>query len=209
MSKPSSDILERLFGSAHRVRLMRLFFLNPGEIYDTKTLALRISAKPAVFVKELRLLNEVGFIRRGTKVVTFEQGTKHKLKKKKIEGYGLDRDFPYLAEFASLLTSRTPYAREELLAGIKKLGKVNLLVIAGNLIGSERKHVDVFLVGDAMKKTIVEKMLQKLEAELGRELVYAMMTTEEFKYRYGMYDRFLKDLFDNPHELLFNKLGIG
>lgn len=206
MSKP--DTLERLFGSAPRVRLMRVFVMNPGEVYDNKVLASRIGVKPALFSRELRLLADVGFIKKTSKTIPQEQLKDHKIKKKKIEGWGLDKTFPYLNEFTQLLSSRTPQARDQLVAHARKIGKVNLLAITGAILGEPRRHVDVFFVGDGFKKTEIEKLLKSIEIEMGKELVYATMATEEFKYRYGMFDRFLRDLFDNPHEILLDKIGI-
>lgn len=190
---PRGDVLERLFGSEARVRLLRLFLRNPNEIFDLKTIAKRLKMQPKMFQHELKMLLDIGYIRRG---------------RKKLPGFLLVRDFPYLNEMAELLASFAPVARSKLLNGVKNAGKVNLLVIAGGLLGHDTNHVDVFIVGDSLKKTKIERALAVLEVEVGKELMYAFMTTKEFQYRYGMYDRFVKDLFDNPHEVLINKLGI-
>ncbi|MBI2052701.1 MAG: hypothetical protein HYT34_00450 [Candidatus Ryanbacteria bacterium] len=88
------------------------------------------------------------------------------------------------------------------------MGKVNVLVIAGRLLGYDRDHVDVLLVGEALRKSKIENILSNIEAEVGRELVYAIMATKEFQYRYAMQDRFIKELFNNPHEVLISKLDI-
>ena len=47
-----------------------------------------------------------------------------------------------------------------------------------------------------------------LEAELGREIRYASFATEDFRYRTGVYDRLLRDVFDYPHRLLIDKIGL-
>ncbi len=124
-------------------------------------------------------------------------------------GFGLVRDFMYLNEIAQLLASDAPRAREKLVSSMKGAGKVNMIVIAGRLMNEETRTVDVFIVGDSLKKTKIERALKAMESATGKELVYALMATKEFQYRYGLYDRFLKELFDNPHEIILNKLGIG
>ena len=48
----------------------------------------------------------------------------------------------------------------------------------------------------------------RLEAELGKELTYSMMETPEFEYRYGMYDKFIRDVIDYPHLVVLNKLKL-
>ncbi|MBI2052700.1 MAG: hypothetical protein HYT34_00445 [Candidatus Ryanbacteria bacterium] len=62
-----SNILEKLFGSQTRVRALRLFLLNPEEVFDIKTLARRLRAGRSSVKKELRLLLDVGYIRKGAK----------------------------------------------------------------------------------------------------------------------------------------------
>ncbi|OGZ55321.1 MAG: hypothetical protein A3G60_03975 [Candidatus Ryanbacteria bacterium RIFCSPLOWO2_12_FULL_47_9c] len=206
---PQGTILEKLFGSQARVRLLRLFVMSPDDVLDSKTIGSRIHLEPTQFNREVKMLFDVGFIKKGTRVTTLSEGVRNKLKRRKISGYTLVRDFPYLNEIAELLASETPLARKKLLGSLKGCGKVNLVVIAGRLLHEDRSHVDVFVVGDSLKKKKIERALHAIEANLGKELVYAIMATKEFQYRFGMYDRFLKDLFDHPHEILLNKLGIG
>ncbi len=201
------DTLVKLFGSEAKVRLLRLFLVNPTEVFDAKTIALRIHMKPAAFSKDLRALRDMGYIRRGTRVVTSAADDRARgARRKKLPGVVLARDFAYLQELSALLISQTPAVREQLAAGIRGAGKVSLIVITGTLLNTERRMVDLFIVGDKLKKPKIEKALKTLEAEIGKEIMYAMMTTTEFRYRYGMYDRFLKDLFDNTHEIVLDKL---
>lgn len=206
---PQATILGKLFESEAKVRLMRLFLMNSGEIFDAKTIAKRMQMKPRAFARDLKKLLEVGYIKRGTRVVTLAEVKSGKLGRKKISGFGLVRDFVYLNEIAQLLASDAPRAREKLVSSMRGAGKINLVVIAGRLMSDETRTVDVFVVGDALKKTKIERALKAMEHETGKELVYALMATKEFQYRYGLYDRFLKELFDNPHEIILNKLGIG
>ncbi|MEK7134977.1 MAG: hypothetical protein AAB735_01015, partial [Patescibacteria group bacterium] len=62
--------------------------------------------------------------------------------------------------------------------------------------------------GDNIKPAKFNNFIKKLEAEIGKEISYALMTTKEFHYRYDMYDRFVRDLLDFKHEKLLNKLKI-
>lgn len=203
------NALEKIFGSQARLRLLRLFLFNPQEIFDMALCKSRARLTGSVIKKEVNNLYSAGYIKRGTRVTTVEEKNRKKLRRKKILGYTLDKSFPYLNEIAALLGSHTPFAREKLTSNIKNAGKVNLVVIAGELLGEERDYVDAFVVGDGLKKSKIDRLLGALEAEMGRELVYAFMTTKEFESRYGLHDRFLQTLFDNPHELLINKLGIS
>ena len=206
---PRVDILEKLLGSRTRLRLLKLFILNPNDVFDARLIASRTHMNAAAFASELRLLMSIGFIKRSSKVVTLTDVKTRKLSRKKIDGYILMRDFPYLNETAQLIASDAPAARERLLMGARSMGRVELLVTAGQLIGQITEQTDLFIVGEGLKKTKIEKMLAALETDIGKEIIYALMPTREFQYRFGMYDRFIKNLFENPHEILINKIGIS
>ncbi len=184
------NILEKLFGSSAKVRLLRLFMVNPDAVYDAKEITKRIGLAPKSFSRDLRVLVNIGYVKRSAR------------------GFALVKSFLYLSEVAQLLASAAPRAREKLLARMKGAGKINLVVIAGRLVNDTTRTADVFIVGDNLKKVRVEQTLKSLEGDIGSELLYATMPTAEFQYRYGLFDRFLKELFDNPHEIIFNKLGI-
>jgi len=49
-------------------------------------------------------------------------------------------------------------------------------------------------------------LVKNLEAEIGREVSYVMMSSEEFKYRMDMMDRFLMDFMEGPHDEIINKI---
>ena len=83
-----------------------------------------------------------------------------------------------------------------------------LIIVAGIFIDEIDSRVDVLLVGDKMKKPIIEGVLKRLEAELGRELTYGMMETGEFEYRFGIYDKFIRDIIDYPHLVVLNKMNL-
>ena len=54
----------------------------------------------------------------------------------------------------------------------------------------------------------VGSAVHMIEAEIGRELRYAAFTTEEFRYRVGVYDRLIRDAFDYPHRTILDKIGL-
>ncbi len=108
---PRVDILEKLLGSRTRLRLLKLFILNPNDIFDARLMASRTHMNASAFASELRLLTSIGFIKRSSKVVTLTDIKTRKLSRKKIDGYILMRDFPYLNEIAQLIASDAPAAR--------------------------------------------------------------------------------------------------
>ena len=54
----------------------------------------------------------------------------------------------------------------------------------------------------------VEKAIRDLEAEIGMEIRFAVMTSEDLLYRVGMHDKLTRDLFDYKHQILVDKIGV-
>ena len=106
----NGNVLGKLFGSEARVRLLRLFLLNPNEVFELKAAIKRVRSGVSPVKRELASLLDIGYIKRGTKVMTIvHRGGKHV--KKKVTGFSLDRGFPYINEIAELLASSSPMAR--------------------------------------------------------------------------------------------------
>lgn len=203
------DILAKLFGSASRVKLMRLFLMNPEDVFDKMEMEKRSKVTGATLAKEIRILEDVGLIKKRVmiKMKQKKDGKDGPLEKKKVAGYGMDSTFPYLAALRSLVTE-IALGKEDVSARFRNCGQMKLIIVAGIFIDETSSRVDILLVGDKMKKPIIEGVLRRLEAELGKELTYGMMDTPEFEYRFGIYDKFIRDVIDYPHLVVLNKLNL-
>jgi hypothetical protein len=61
-------------------------------------------------------------------------------------------------------------------------------------------------VGDDIERGKLTKFLKTLESEMGTEIRFGIMEKDEFKYRYEMFDRFLRVLLEGPHRKIINRL---
>ena len=85
---------------------------------------------------------------------------------------------------------------------------MKLAIAAGAFINSDSSRIDLVIVGDKINRRKIESLLHQWEANAGRELTYALMSTEEFKYRLDMFDRFIRDVLESAHDKLINLLNI-
>ena len=81
-------------------------------------------------------------------------------------------------------------------------------MIAGVLINSQKSRADLLVVGDKISERKFVKVLKAIESGIGREVHYALMNVQDFKYRKDMFDRFVLDALEFPHRKLINKLKI-
>ncbi len=204
------DILGKLFGSDSKVKIMRLFLFNPETPFTRADVAERARVSPAAarhelsVIKKMRLIRSKGF----TKRVLRKNGKRNRFVKKKAGGWILNPAFPYLGELQRLLIDTSLLRGEELLRKLNPAGKLKLVIMAGIFIQNADSRVDLFVVGDHLRRRTLERAIQGLESEMGTELRYAAFETNEFNYRLGMFDKLIRDILDYPHSVVLDRLGL-
>ncbi len=89
---------------------------------------------------------------------------------------------------------------------MKKLGDVKLAVVSGIFINYPKSKTDILIVADSVSKAKMKHLIEDLEAEMSREVNYSLMGFDEFKYRVNMFDKFIMELLEAPHEIIVNKI---
>jgi hypothetical protein len=196
------DILGKLLGSPARVKIMRLFLLNREQGFENKDVVRRSKVSVGSARRELAHLASLGFIKKKTFLKEIPGDAKRKPQSKKVNGWFLDPTFPYLSQMTELLIDADFLHKEELVARFKPAGRIKLLIVAGVFIKESSSRVDLLVVGDKLKRPYVENAIKNLEAEIGKELSYAIFETPDFIYRLSMYDKLVRDILDFPHERL-------
>jgi len=187
-----SAILENLFGSRERMRLLRFFLLNPEQEYEISEIARRNMLQPKSIRRELENLKKIKFIIR-------------RLKKGKAF-YVLNQNFIFYPELKNLISKSNIYPDSSSLAKVKNIGNVKLAVVSGAFINYNKSKADMILVGDSISRAKLKNLMSNLEAEIGKEVDFVMMTHEEFKYRLNMLDKFILEFLEGPHEEVVNKI---
>jgi len=137
------------------------------------------------------------------------------LAQKKVKSRGfkfaLNTNFSFLNELRSLVLKSSPDEKRDLTERINKIGRIKFAAIAGVFMNKESQDpslADLLIVGDDIEPRKLRGFLKSLEADIGREVKYAVMEKDEFTYRLSMFDRFIRVLLESTHEKLINKLGL-
>ncbi|MBI2004558.1 hypothetical protein HYS79_00135 [Patescibacteria group bacterium] len=189
-----SDTLGKLFGSAARVKLLRLFLLNPSDTFTLDEVAARARISSAEARRELTAFTRIKLTTRAAR----GRG-KH---------YTLNGGFPYLTALQNLFLN-APAQSEEVYSRVRQAGAIKLIVIAGIFLGEWNSILDLFVVGERIQDRKLKNNVRVLESQMGKELRYAYLSTEEFLYRLNMNDHLVRDVFDYSHRIIFDKLDIG
>lgn len=194
------EILGKLLGGIPRVKIMRLFLLNPDQLFEAAEVAERSRMQSAIARRTVSQLVGMTFVKK--KSFVKEYLVRGKPKKKRVQGWMLDAEFPYIAELKLLLIEGEFFKHADIAKRFRPAGRIHFLVISGIFIQNSESRLDLLIVGDNLRKSHIQKTVSILESELGKELAYAVFETADFNYRIAMYDKLLRDVFDYPHERL-------
>jgi hypothetical protein len=189
-----TDPLAKLFGSNARVKLLRLFLFNSRQSFTVGEAAARTLVPALDAKREIELLLRVGVIERTAR----GRGLR----------YILSAGLPYLTPLQQLLLNSSARG-EDLVERLRGVGSLKFIVVAGIFVGEWDGRLDVLLAGDRVKERILRERMRRLEAELGRELRYALLESTDLLYRLTVSDKLLRDVFDYPHHIVLDKLGTG
>lgn len=203
-------MLEHLFGSKTRVKLLRLFLRNPAEPIFVRELTRRVETQINAVRRELMNLVKLGLV---SEAVVEEPvaATGKKRPGLKRKYYQLNQNFPLLAEISSLILKAQVLLDRRLDQEIAALGDVRYLAFMGAFVQSggttvaAAPAIDLFLVGrvdpDAFKALMTE-----VEEVFGSELNFSILALDEFRYRKDLGDRFLHSILEAPKKVLIDRL---
>ncbi len=182
--------LGKIFGSLSRIKVMKLFLFNEEAVFGRREVSKRTKVSLSVTSKELNLL------------------TKANLLKKKKTGFFLNKSFSFLIPMKELLMHSAPMQGKEISRRLSGIGKIKAVVISGVFIQNPESRLDILVVGDDISQNRLKTVIGNMESEIGRELKFALLDTADFKYRQGVCDRLVRDVFESPHEVVVDKVGI-
>lgn len=216
----SDQILEQLFESHPKVRLLKLFLRNQKSKFTIHDAKERAQLDTRTAENTLEKLRKAGVLKSYARKVAkpARQGKpgvagglpKNKTVPKPARTYFLNSSFMFFDELRGLVLKSSPASKSRILKRIKGLGRVKLVVLSGIFMKPDRElsRTDILIVGDYISEKRFQNFMIQLEAEAGCEIHYSLLTSDEFSYRWKMLDRFLRDILERPNEILINKLGV-
>jgi predicted transcriptional regulator len=202
-------MIEQLFGSKTRVKLLRLFFSNPNRSFYVREITRKVDEQINSVRRELANLLSLGIIT--------SDSSNNKLY------YEVNQDYEYFkalqSMFSELESKEIPLEKTEKTSkgdtkkpvksevekpvqepesSVVELPEARHWEKAGNIVGiaysgvytrDESANVDILIIGNAVVSKI-ESVVAELEKEKNRELRYAVIELSEWKYRRQVRDKF-------------------
>lgn len=198
-------MLEHLFGSKTRVKLLKLFFHNPEKTFFVRELARQIDTQINAIRRELQLLLDADII---IEAEDQKRSDKYKAGSTLRKYYQLNTGSLMHPELHQLIMKAQVMEEQQFLRTLQdKSGSVLLLILAGRFVGEYDATSDMLIVGD-LKENTIARMIEEYEKESGNEIRYTLMTEREFRERREMMDKFLFSMFEGKNFKVVNKLDV-
>jgi len=190
-------MIEQLFGSKTRVKLLQLFFSNPNRSFYVREITRKIDEQINSVRRELSNLLSIGIIT--------SDNTNNKLY------YEVNQKYEYFEPLQQIFgggvknpkTQRvsTDEPVEEVSNDLKAVGHIELAIFTGQFTRDDTAGVDLLIVGD-VNLNALQKYVEQLEAVENKSLRYTVMSLSDFRYRQQIRDRFAIDIARSKKQIL-------
>ncbi|OGL34267.1 transcriptional regulator [Candidatus Saccharibacteria bacterium RIFCSPHIGHO2_12_FULL_42_8] len=194
-------MIDTLFGSKTRVKLLYLFLNNPGRAFYVREITRRVDEQINSVRRELANMLNVGVIKSDSvdNKLYYEVDTSY-MHYEPLHKIFSDTSAP--SEISSEVASTTDWSKR-----VKQLSGVKALVLSGSYVTGARSKVDILIVGNVPKAKL-KKFVKDLEEDEHRTISYATLKYDDFYYRLSLKDRFVSEIIDGKHVVVTDINGI-
>lgn len=192
-------MLEQIFGSKARVKILKTFLGKPEQNYYTRQLSRDLNLQVNSVRRELENLKKIGFIKEAQ---IDSQGNDKKNSKKY---YSVNHEFILFIELKNLFSKANLISCTEFIECLEKDQDIKLLILSGIFTGDTKALSDILIVGKINKSKFL-KELEILENKINKEVNYTIMSEDEYLYRLDIHDIFLYKFRKNKNLEIINQL---
>lgn len=197
-------MIEQLFGSKTRVKLLQLFYQNPNRSFYVREITRKIDEQINSVRRELANLLSIGILTSDTNnnrlyyevnqsfnhyaaLSSIFSGKKIKLPKKSSEAKEA------VTETIETESTVEQAIKDPFIQELMKVGNVRLALYTGQFTRDDLTGVDIVIVGD-INQSAVDHLVSELELSEKKQLRYSIFEPAEFIYRKQVNDRFVSNL---------------
>src|SRR3990167_9416020 len=157
-------MLEKLFGSKTRVKILKLFLIHPLDKYYIRQLSRDLKLQLNSVRRELENLENFGILTSDLKDRDGE--ALPKVKKEPATGqekkyYRANPNFVLFDEIKALIVKAQILYEKDFVRKLQAIGKIKLLVLTGIFVNNPNSLIDILLVGKINKIKLV-KLIKEL-----------------------------------------------
>ena len=193
-------MIDALFGSKTRVKLLHLFLNSPGQSFFVREITRKIDEQINSVRRELSNMLAIGIIT--------SDSSDNKLYYQVNQLY--DYYVPLRAIFGdnieevSIVATVVDSSSDGYADIIRSIPSLRLAIFAGVLVRGSSSKVDVVLVGN-LSTAKVNAAIKVIEKGEGRDINYSVLSYDEFYYRLSIRDRFITEILNGKHTVVSDK----
>lgn len=187
-------MLEKLFTSKTRVKLLTLFLLNPGTELYVREIARRTNENTNSVRRELKNLEEIGLLTSA--------------RKGNLKYYTVNKSMPIYAELMNIIL-KTESVGRILTENLMKIGDIKAAFVYGSFAGGNaggKSDIDLLIIGHVHEDELI-RCIEKLETQLSREINYVLFTPDELNERIQNKDPFVRNVLKEKKVMLIGELS--
>jgi len=202
-------MIEQLFGSKTRVKLLQLFYSNPNRSFYVREITRKIDEQINSVRRELANLLSIGIISSDNtnNRLYYEVNQAYEYYEPLRTIFGGAGDAVQTAGSVADQQQVVPTASNAERNKLKVLGNVEVALYTGQFTRDESSGIDMLVVGD-INQHALQKFIAELEAQEGKEIRYTVMSAQEFNYRRQIKDRFITTVLSSKKQVLVDKNNI-
>ncbi len=185
-------MLEDIVNSSSESVVLSFFLAAPQRSFSVLEVSRRLSMPKSKATHALNRLSQAGPL--------------SSFSKKAKKYYIINQKYKLLPPIKEYLLKNGPKYTDELFLAIGRLGEIKAAFLSGIFAGYSNLPVDLLLVGKVNLRKL-DEFLKAAYKLMGQDINYSIMTVEEFELRRDTFDRFIRDIFDYRHVVVFDNLA--
>lgn len=172
-------MLNKIFVSDVRVKILKLMLLNPEKSLHVRAIVRAVGAEINAVRRELDNLISIDLFRK--------RQSSNKI------FYTVNTEHPFFGDLLSLVAKENGIAGK-LYKNLKNLGEVEYILLSKSFLRGRKStalDVDLFIVGE-VDTVFLEKLIKEEESRIEREINFSVMSSEEFMSRKRTMDQFIE-----------------
>ena len=202
-------MVEQLFGSKTRVKLLRLFYSNPNRSFYVREITRKIDEQINSVRRELSNLLSIGIISSDTtnNRLYYEVNQSYEFFKPLSMIFGAP-ETTVEGDEEVIIPVQPAKPVDPVLAELSTIGNVEFALYTGQFTRDESSGIDMLIVGD-VNQTKLQKFMHELEEREKKDIRYVLMNPTEFNYRQQVKDRFITTVLAAKKQVLIDKKQIS
>ena len=189
-------MIDQLFGSKTRVKLLALFLNNPGRSFYVREITREIGEQINSVRRELANLVSIGIVS--------SNGENNKVY------YEVSTSWRFYDQLRTIFASSDSKANDlkvNTKAWSKKFanfGGLRVVIFAGKLVYGSDSKIDLLVVGDGIGGLKFRNLVKALEKDAGVSLLYTQLSFNDFYYRLSIRDAFVMNVLRAKNEVVYD-----